>query len=51
LLIGQISGLFYLHVGFVALVGFIVWLLDLALFWGTQRSFRRSELLARLSAN
>lgn len=48
LLIGQITGLFYLHVGFVALFGLVVWLLDLAIFWLSQRTFRRSELLTRL---
>jgi ABC-type Na+ efflux pump permease subunit len=48
LLVGQISGLFYLHIGFVALLGLILWLIDLALFWLSQRTFQRSALLARL---
>jgi ABC-type Na+ efflux pump permease subunit len=48
LLIGQISGLFYLHVGFVALLGLAIWLIDGVLFWWADRTFRRGELLARL---
>lgn len=48
LLIGQISGAFYLHVGLVALIGLVIWLIDGLLFWWAERTFRRGELLARL---
>jgi ABC-2 type transport system permease protein len=48
LLIGQVSGVFYLHVGFVALLGLGVWLLAALLFGLAERTFRRGELLARL---
>jgi ABC-type Na+ efflux pump permease subunit len=48
LLIGQISGVFYLHVGFVALLGLALWLLDVLLFWLATHYFRRSRLIERL---
>lgn len=48
LLIGQLSGVFYLHVGFVALLGLGIWLLDGLIFWWATQTFRRGELLARL---
>jgi ABC-type transport system involved in multi-copper enzyme maturation permease subunit len=48
LLIGQMSGAFYLHVGFVALLGLALWLLDALLFWLATQHFRRSRLIERL---
>jgi ABC-2 type transport system permease protein len=48
LLIGQVTGLFYLHVIFVALLGLAVWLLDGLLLWFSAQSLRRSELLTKL---
>jgi ABC-2 type transport system permease protein len=48
LMVGQIAGLFYLHVGFVLLLGVALWLLDAVLIWFGIRTLRRDELLARL---
>jgi ABC-2 type transport system permease protein len=48
LMIGQISGLFYFHVGFVALLGLVLWLVNGLLFLLSSRTFRRSQLLAKL---
>jgi ABC-2 type transport system permease protein len=48
LLIGQVTGLFYLQLGFVALLGLCLWLLDGALLWWSARLLRRDALLARL---
>jgi ABC-2 type transport system permease protein len=48
LMIGQVSGLFYLHVGFVALLGLGLWLLDGALLWLSARILRRNALLSSL---
>lgn len=48
LVIGQLAGVVYLSVGFILIVGLIVWLVDLALLWFGARIFRRGELLTRL---
>ena len=48
LVVGQLSGLLYLSVGLVGLIGFGLWLLDAALLWYGQQTFRRSVLVARL---
>jgi ABC-2 type transport system permease protein len=48
LLVGQVSGFFYLHVGFVLLLGVVIWLVAGLLVWFGARTLRRNELLARL---
>lgn len=48
LLVGQVSGFFYLHVGFVLLLGLALWLAAGLLLWFGARTLRRNELLARL---
>jgi ABC-type Na+ efflux pump permease subunit len=48
LVLGQISGVLYLHLTFVVIFGALLWLIDLALFWIGQRLFERSQLLTRL---
>jgi ABC-2 type transport system permease protein len=48
LVLGQISGVLYLHVTFVVIFGALLWLIDLVLFWVGQRLFERSQLLTRL---
>jgi ABC-2 type transport system permease protein len=48
LMVGQIAGLFYLHVVFVFLLGLVLWLVDAVLIWFGARTLRRDELLARL---
>jgi ABC-type Na+ efflux pump permease subunit len=49
LMIGQVSGLFLLNTGFVFLIGLVLWILDVLLFLAGAATFRRSELMARLS--
>lgn len=48
LMIGQTTGLFYLSLGLVALVGLVFWLIAAALLVIAVRLFSRSEILARL---
>jgi ABC-2 type transport system permease protein len=48
LLVGQVSGFFYFHVGFVLLLGVVIWLVAGLLVWFGARTLRRNELLARL---
>ncbi len=48
LVIGQAAGVMYLNVGFVLLLGLVLWGVDAALLWFGTRTFRRSELTARL---
>jgi hypothetical protein len=48
LVIGQATGVIYFSLGLVALLGIVVWGIDLALLWFGGRTFRRSELAARL---
>jgi hypothetical protein len=48
-MIGQVSGLFLLNTGFVFLIGLVLWILDVLLFLAGAATFRRSELMARLS--
>lgn len=48
LMIGQISGFFYLNTLLVFSVGLVLWVITLGLFWGAASIFRRSELMARL---
>ncbi len=48
LVIGQLAGVVYLSVGFILIIGLVIWLVDLVLLWFGARIFRRGELLARL---
>jgi ABC-type Na+ efflux pump permease subunit len=48
LVIGQATGLIFLSPVFAFLLGVLFWLIDAILFWFGLKSFRRSELLARL---
>jgi ABC-2 type transport system permease protein len=48
LLIGQATGVMYFSVGLVLLLGLVIWLIDIVLFWYGSRSFRRSDLVAQL---
>jgi ABC-type Na+ efflux pump permease subunit len=48
LVIGQATGVMYFSAGLVILLGLALWLIDAALLWVGGRTFRRSELAARL---
>jgi len=48
LMIGQISGLFFLSPGIVVLIGVPVWVLGIVLVWIGARTFSRGELIARI---
>ena len=48
LVLGQATGVIYFSVSLVLLLGLILWLIDAALLWLGVRTFRRSEIIARL---
>jgi ABC-2 type transport system permease protein len=48
LVFGQVAGVLYLNVLAVMLVGLLLWLVDAAILWFGVRSFKRSEIIARL---
>ncbi len=48
LLVGQATGVLYLNVGFVLLLGLILWVVDAVLLWWGVRTFRRQEIIAQL---
>jgi ABC-2 type transport system permease protein len=48
LIVGQLTGVMYFSTWLVLLLGLVVWALDAALLWFGSRSFRRSELAARM---
>ena len=48
LVFGQVAGVLYLNVLAVMLVGLFLWLVDAAILWFGIRTFRRSEIIARL---
>jgi ABC-type Na+ efflux pump permease subunit len=48
LVFGQIAGVVYLNLLAVILAGLIVWLVDAAMLWFGIRTFKRSEIIARL---
>jgi ABC-type transport system involved in cytochrome c biogenesis permease component len=48
LVFGQIAGVLYLNVLAVMLMGLFLWLVDAAILWFGIRTFRRSEIVARL---
>jgi len=48
LVLGQIGGVVYLSAGFVFLAGVVLWVIDAVILWFAVRTFRRSEIIARL---
>jgi ABC-type Na+ efflux pump permease subunit len=48
LVFGQIAGVLYLNVVAVLLMGLLLWLVDAAILWFGVRTFRRSEIIARM---
>jgi ABC-2 type transport system permease protein len=48
LLIGQIAGVLYFSVSVTALIGLILWIIDLGLLLLGARTFKRSELIVQL---
>lgn len=48
LTIGQATGVIYISVGLVFILGLILWALDLGLLWLCGKVFRRSEIIARI---
>jgi ABC-2 type transport system permease protein len=48
LLVAQIAGVLYFSVGVVLLVGLVLWVMDAALLFLGAKTFRRSEIIARL---
>jgi ABC-type Na+ efflux pump permease subunit len=48
LVIGQISGVLFLGVGTVMLIGTLIWIVDAALIYLGIRNFKRSSLIAKL---
>lgn len=48
LVLGQAQGVLYLGTGVVALLGAVLWAIDAVLIWYGVRTFRRSEIIARL---
>lgn len=48
LVVGQVTGLLYLNLPAVALLGLVVWGVDAVLLWHGARTFRRGALIARL---
>jgi ABC-2 type transport system permease protein len=48
LVIGQVTGVIYFNNGLVLLLGLVLWVIDAALLWFGGKSFKRSELAARL---
>jgi ABC-type Na+ efflux pump permease subunit len=48
LVFGQVAGVLYLNVLAVMLLGFLLWFVDAAILWFGIRTFRRSEIIARM---
>ena len=48
LVFGQVAGVLYLNVLAVMLTGLLLWVIDAAILWFGIRTFRRSEIIARL---
>ena len=49
LMLGQVSGLVLLNIGIVLVLGLVFWLIAALLYWAGAATFRRSELMSRLS--
>ena len=48
LTLGQATGVIYISVGLVFVLGLVLWALDLGLLWVCGKVFRRSEIIARI---
>jgi len=48
LVLGQLGGVVYLSVGFVVAAGTVLWIIDGVVLWFAVKTFRRSEIIARL---
>ena len=48
LVVGQITGVLYLGVGTVMLIGTLIWIVDAILIYFSIRNFKRSMLIAKL---
>jgi len=48
LVLGQVGGVIYLNVAFVLAAGLLLWIVDAAILWFAVKTFRRSEIIARL---
>lgn len=48
LVFGQLAGVLYLNVAAVVLMGLFLWMVDAAILWFGIRTFRRSEIIARM---
>ena len=48
LTLGQATGVIYISVGLVFVLGLVLWALDLGLVWVCTKVFRRSEIIARI---
>ncbi len=48
LIIGQIAGVLYFSVGVVLIVGLVLWVIDVGLLFFGAKTFRRSEIIARI---
>ncbi len=48
LIVGQAMGVMYFNVRLVLLLGLILWAMDAAILWFGARTFRRSEMAARM---
>ena len=48
LVLGQVGGVIYLNVAFVLAAGLLLWSVDATILWFAVKTFRRSEIIARL---
>ena len=48
LILGQVGGVIYLNVTFVLAAGLLLWIVDATILWFAVKTFRRSEIIARL---
>ena len=48
LVLGQVGGVIYLNVTFVLAAGLLLWIVDATILWFAVKTFRRSEIIARL---
>ncbi len=48
LVLGQVGGVIYLNVTFVLAAGLLLWIVDAIILWFAVKTFRRTEIIARL---
>jgi ABC-type Na+ efflux pump permease subunit len=48
LVLGQVGGVIYLNVTFVLAAGLLLWIVDAIVLWFAVKTFRRTEIIARL---